>query len=543
MNEQVIGKRLARAPRLIVAATLSVCPLFIVACTVGPNYVRPPVEAPSAFKEVEGWKRAEPRDQALRGAWWKIYGDAQLDTLEEKVNISNQTLLAAEAQFRQARALAQGARANYFPTVTLEPSATYASRSISVNSAGAAVSVSKPVGVYSLPVDVTWDIDLWGKVRRTVEENDAAAQASAADLESARLSAHAEVAQDYFQLRALDAQKVILGEAIVAYAQSLQLTLNRYASGVASKGDVLQAQTQLKTTQAQAIDVGVGRAQLEHAIAVLIGIPPALFSIPITPLTEAPPPIPFVLPSELLERRPDVAAAERRIAAANAQIGVALAAYYPSLSLSAAAGFQATQLSTLLSWPSRFWSVGPAVSQILFDGGLRRAQTDQARAAYDGALATYRETVLTAFQQVEDNLAALRILQEEADVQTEAVHAAEQSLTVETNQYKAGIVSYLQVVTVQQIALSNQQTAMAILGNRLSASVLLIKALGGGWDLSELPTDRDLDRRDRPVFSSSGPTSLPASASDAAGGNPPPAAHPYIRSDSHPEDGETPLDR
>ena len=315
----------------------------------------------------------------------------------------------------------------------------------------------------------------------------AGAQASAADLETARLSARAELAQDYFQLRSLDTQKQLLDAAVADFEKSLELTNNRYAAGVASRADVLQAETQLKTTQAQAIDVGVQRAQLEHAIALLIGKPASTVSIPQKPLDMIPPTVPVGVPSEVLERRPDIAAAERRVAAANAQIGVAEAAYFPTVSLGASGGFESTIASEWFSAPSRFWSVGPAISETVFDGGLRRAQTDEARAAYDASVAFYRETVLAGFEQVEDNLAALRILENEAQVQDEAVKAAQQSVTVTTNQYKAGITTYLNVITSQTAALTNERTAATILGNRLNATVLLIKALGGGWNASKLP--------------------------------------------------------
>jgi len=468
--------------------------MLLIACTMGPDYIRPTAEAPDGFKELNGWKRTQPKEDIIRGAWWELFNDPQLNLLEEKVNISNQNLVAAEAQFRQARALVQAARASYFPTATISPSYTRSLRSS--NLVGNSVTSTTATTDYSLSGDISWELDVWGRVRRTVEANRASAQASAADLEAIRLSAQAELAQDYFQLRALDAQKQLLDETLISYEKSLELTKNRYASGVASKGDVLQAETQLKTTQAQAIDVGVQRAQLEHAIASLTGTPASLFSIPVMPLTDVPPAIPIGVPSELLERRPDIAAAERRVAAANAQIGVAEAAFFPTITLSASGGFQASNLSKWLAWPSRFWSFGPAISELVFDGGLRRALTAQARAAYDAEVASYRQTVLTGFQEVEDNLAALRILEEEARVQDEAVKAAEQSVTVITNQYKAGIVNYLDVVTTQVIALTNERTAVNILGNRMSAAVLLTKALGGGWKASALPFDHDLAGKD-----------------------------------------------
>ncbi|MBF0498304.1 MAG: efflux transporter outer membrane subunit, partial [Deltaproteobacteria bacterium] len=340
----------------------------------------------------------------------------------------------------------------------------------------------------TLPGNVAWELDIWGRVRRSVESSQANAQASAADLESTRLSIQAELAQDYFSLRALDAQTQLFDETITAYQKFLQMTKNRYEKGVASKADVLQAETQLKSTQAQAIDVGVGRAQMEHAIAVLIGKPASDLSIAMAPLTNVPPPIPVGVPSELLERRPDIAAAERRVAAANAQIGVAEAAFYPRITLGASGGFESTMPASWLSWPSSLWSVGAALSETLFDGGARRALSDQARAAYDANVASYRQTVLTGFREVEDNLAALRILEDEGRVQDEAVKAAKQSVTVSTNQYKAGTLSYLEVLVVQTISLSNERAAINILGRRMTAGILLVKALGGGWQSSDLPS-------------------------------------------------------
>jgi NodT family efflux transporter outer membrane factor (OMF) lipoprotein len=336
-------------------------------------------------------------------------------------------------------------------------------------------------------VDVSWEIDVWGRIRRLVESSRAGVQASAADLQNARLSAQTELAQDYFELRALDAQKRLLDDSVADFQKSLDLTRNQYAAGIVSRADVLLAETQLKTTQAQAIDVGVQRAQLEHAIALLVGKTPSEVSVSVLALSTQPPAIPLGLPSQLLERRPDIAAAERRVAEANAQIGVAEAAYFPTVSLGAAGGFESSTFAKWISAPSRFWSVGPTITETVFDGGLRRAQTAEARAVYDASVALYRETVLAGFQQVEDNIAALRILENEAQVQDEAVKAAQQTVVVTTNQYKAGIISYLNVIVAQTAALSNERTAINILGNRLNGSVLLIKALGGGWDASSLP--------------------------------------------------------
>lgn len=340
---------------------------------------------------------------------------------------------------------------------------------------------------YNLALDVGWEADVWGRVRQTVESNVAGAQASAADLEAVRLSAQAELASDYFQLRALDAQRQLLDDSVAAFQKSLDLTRNRYVVGVAGKVDVVQAETQLKSTQAQAIDIGVQRAQLEHAIAVLIGKPPAEFALAPIPLSVAMPAVPMGLPSELLERRPDIAAAERRVAAANAQIGVAKAAFFPALTLSAAGGFQNSSFPQWLTAPSRFWSIGPAIAQSVFDAGLRRALTDQAIAVYDASVASYRQTVLSGFQEVEDNLAALNVLKQEAEVQQDAVRAARLSLDLTINQYKAGTVSYLNVVTVQTAWLSNERTAVGIRGRQLTAAVTLVKALGGGWSATEPP--------------------------------------------------------
>ncbi|HET7634561.1 MAG TPA: efflux transporter outer membrane subunit [Burkholderiales bacterium] len=460
------------------------CMLALLAgCAVGPNYVRPGVTLPAAYKENGNWKPARPQDLISRGNWWQIFGDPKLNTLEQQIDISNQNVRLAEAQFREARALVQAARAGYFPTVSGTVST---SRSGSSSGSGNRIATG-PVTDHTLSLDASWEADVWGRIRRTVEASEANAQASAADLESARLSAQADLAQDYFLLRVTDAQQQLLNDTVAAYERSLQLTKNQYAAGVAAKADVVQAETQLKTTQAQAIDVGVQRAQLEHAIALLVGKPASTFSIAPERLAATAPSIPVGVPSQLLERRPDIAATERQVAAANAQIGVAESAYFPSLTLAASGGFENASFARWLSAPSLFWSVGPALAATLFDGGLRQAQTEQARAAYDAAVAGYRQTVLTAFQQVEDNLAALRILKQEAQVQDQAVKAARESVTLTTNQYKAGTVSYLNVVTVQAAALANERTAMNIIGQQLTASVLLIKALGGGWNVSQLP--------------------------------------------------------
>ena len=459
---------------LTVAALLS-------ACTVGPDYVKPDMQVPAAFKEQQGWKTAQPRDELPRGQWWEVFGDAQLNALVAQVEISNQNIRAAEAQYRQARALAQQARAGFFPTVTGDVSVTR-SRSGGSTSGGDSGSGGRTSTLHKLGLDASWEPDIWGKVQRSVESGQAGVQASTADLQAAKLSAQAELAQDYFLLRVADARRKLLDDTVAAYGKSLQLTQNQYNVGVAARGDVVTAETQLKSAQAQAVDVGVQRAQLEHAIAVLIGKAPAEFSIVPADFSQTLPDIPLGIPSQLLERRPDIAAAERRAAAANAEIGVAQAAFYPDLTLTASAGFQSASFAKWLTYPSRFWALGPALAQIIFDGGLRRAKTEQARAVYDQDVANYRQTVLAAFQEVEDNLAALRILEQEAQLQDEAVKAARQSVAITSNQYKAGTVSYINVVNVQTIALTNERTALNILGSRLTAAVLLIKALGGGWN-------------------------------------------------------------
>jgi NodT family efflux transporter outer membrane factor (OMF) lipoprotein len=462
---------------------------LLAACTLGPNYARPGVEAPAAYKEAQGWKPAVPRETEPRGPWWKVFNDPQLDALLDQVEVSNQTIKAAEARVREARALTEQAQAAFFPIVTANASAT---RSGGRGGTGSNIDNGGSTGGgarnnFNVALGVNWEVDLWGRVRRTVEAGEATAQASVADLEAAKLSAQAQLADDYFLLRAQDAQIRLLNDTVDAYQKSLKLTQNQYAVGVAARADVAQAETQLKSTQAQAIDAGVQRAQLEHAIAVLLGKAPADFSIAPEVVATTFPPIPPGLPSELLERRPDIAAAERRAAAANAQVGVAEAAFFPSLTLSATGGFQSSVLSQLFSLPSRYWSLGPAIAQTIFDAGLRRAQSAQAIATYDENVANYRQTVLAGFQEVEDNLAALRILEQEAAVQDEAVKSARESLTITLNQYRAGTVNYLAVVIAQATALSNERAALAILGRRMTASVTLIKALGGGWDAAQLP--------------------------------------------------------
>ena len=481
------------AVRVWASAFLAAALFMFNACTPGPKYAKPTVPTPSAYKELapsaagpqSEWKASQPQDQVIRGKWWEIFNDPQLNLLEERVDVSNQNLKIAEAQFRQARDLIRINRSGLYPTVSAGPNIT--GEQFSKNAPNAGPKYGQTQGDFVLPFDLSYEVDAWGRIHLTVQAATASAQASAADLETARLSIHAELAADYFALRGLDAQKQLLDSTVVAYQKALDLTTNRYNGGLAAKVEVAQAETQLETTEAQAIDVGVERAQFEHAIAALMGQPASTFSIPVSPLDTPPPKIPVGVPSNLLERRPDIAAAERRVAAANAEIGVAKTAFYPTLSLSAAAGLEWSVITNWFAWPSRFFAVGPTLLETLYDAGRRHALTDQAWAVYDANVAAYRQNVLTAFQQVEDNLAGLRILDEESKKQSQAVQSAELSLGLSTNRYKGGLVTYLEVITAQSAALSNERTAVDLLTRRMNSTVLLIKALGGGWDVSKLP--------------------------------------------------------
>jgi NodT family efflux transporter outer membrane factor (OMF) lipoprotein len=465
---------------------LVVSVLSIVGCAVGPKYQRPAAEVPPAYKEVGDWKPAQPNDQNLGGNWWEIFQDSQLNALETQVNVSNQNLKAAEAQYTQARAILRYNRANYFPTVTTNPVATR--NKTSANRQPHSPSFNGiSYNDFQIPFELSYQIDVWGRVRRTVESYREQAQASAADMATVNLSMHAQLALSYFQARMLDAEEQLLNSTVTEYEQALELIENRFAGGLASDVEVQQAETQLETTRAQAIDVGVARAQYEHAVAVLIGKPPSSFNLAPLPLTMPPPPIPVGLPSELLERRPDIAAVERLMASANAQIGIAKSAYYPLVNLAALGGFESGSPTTLLSGPSILWSAGPSALFTIFDVGRRRAASDQAVAAYDQAVANYRQTVLTGFQQVEDNVAALRILENEAQVQDKAVVAAQKYLELAITRYKGGVTSYLEVTTAQSAALSDEVTAVNILGRRMVDAVTLVQALGGGWDRSSLP--------------------------------------------------------
>ena len=468
-----------------VRVLVALAALQLTGCVVGPKYHQPAVQAPPAYKEVGDWKPAEPNDQNLGGNWWTVFQDPQLDALELQVDVSNQNLKAAEAQFQQARAALRYNRADYYPTVTAGPSATRTR--VSANAPTSSLLRGTTFNDFVFPFDVSYQADVWGRVRKTVESSREQAQASAADLATVNLSMHADLAVDYFQARSLDAQEQLLNTTVTQYEQALELNESRFQGGIASEVEVEQAKTILQTTRAQAIDVGVARAQFEHAVAILIGKPPAEFSLPPLPLTAPPPHIPVGVPSVLLERRPDIAAAERLVASANAQIGVAKSAYYPTISLGASGGFESSSITTLLNGPSGLWSLGLSAVGTVFDVGRRRALTDQARSAYDSQVANYRQTVLNGFQQVEDNLAAVRILENEAQVQDQAVVAAQRSLDLSITRYKGGVTSYLEVITAQNAALTDEVTAVNILGRRMANTVLLIQALGGGWDRSSLP--------------------------------------------------------
>jgi NodT family efflux transporter outer membrane factor (OMF) lipoprotein len=455
----------------------------LTACAVGPNYKRPTAPVPASFKEINGWKPSQPQQAASGTAWWTIYGDPLLDDLEKQIDISNQTLKASEAAYRQASALVSEARAAFFPTIAVDGSAQRSGTG-SGGKNGQATYKSQ----FNLAGDLSWEIDVWGRIRREVEASYASAQASAADLAAARLSAQSALATDYLELRINDELGRLLDATADADQKSLEITQNRYNQGTAAKSDVAQAVAQVEGVRAQLINVGVQRAQLEHAIAVLIGKPAADLSIVPIPLDEGVPVVPPGVPSTLLERRPDIASAERAAASANAQIGVAIAAYYPSITLSASYGLVSSAIQNLFRASNAVWSVGPQLAETVFDAGLRSAQVAAARASYDQTIANYRQTVLTAFQQVEDELAALRILERQAEVQDRAVKASEEAEALILNQYKAGTVAYTSVITAQTVSLGNKQTALSILQNRLAASVALIEALGGGWTAADLPS-------------------------------------------------------
>lgn len=467
--------------------------LPVVGCAVGPKYKTPTTLVPPAYKEAANWKTAQPNDQNFGGDWWKIFNDPQLNDLEQQINVSNENLKAAAAQYQQAAAVVRYNRADYYPTLTAGASATR--ERYSDHRPPSSTFAGVTFNDFAVPLSVSYETNAWGRVSRNVEYYREQAQVSAADLAVVNLSMHATLAIDYFAARSLDAEEKLLQDTVVQYEQALQLNEDRYNGGVASEVDVEQARTILETTRAQAIDVGVARVQYEHAVAVLIGKPPADFTLPPLPQTTPPPSIPVGVPSELLERRPDIAAAERQVASANSQIGLAKLAYYPIIDLAVSGGFESGSITTLLQGPSALWSIGAAAAVTVFDGGRRRSLSEEAKAGYDQAVASYRQTVLTGFQQVEDNLAALRILEQEAGVQDVAVQAAQKSLALSTTRYEGGVTSYLEVITAQNAALADEVTAVNILGRRMASAVQLIQALGGGWDRSSLPERPELSSK------------------------------------------------
>ena len=462
-------------------------------CNFSPKYSRPATATPGAYKEltpesskqVDGWKTAEPNDNAIRGKWWEVFGDEQLNTLEDQLSISNQTVASALANFLSARAVVKQNRAQLFPSVSADPSVTRSKQSALRSRSGTqALTNSVSIGTlteYTLPLDASWELDFWGRIRNTVKASRLEAQATLADLENTRLSVQAELAADYFQVRALDAQKKLLDDAVVAYQESLKLTQVRHDTGIASDQDVAQAEIQVSSTAAQATDIGIQRAQFEHAIAVLIGKPASEFSVSEQPLKDKPVAVPFGVPSGLLERRPDIAAAERRVAEANAQIGVARAAYFPTITLTGSVGYESTSTANLFSGPAFMWSLGGAAAQTIFDAGSRFAVTEQAKARYQGVAANYRQTVLGAFQEVEDNLVSLRLLSLEILQTDSTVSSSQRYLNLANDRYRLGIDSYLNVITAQQTLLGNQRTAVTLRLNQMNSTVQLIKALGGGW--------------------------------------------------------------
>jgi NodT family efflux transporter outer membrane factor (OMF) lipoprotein len=487
-------------------AVITAAAFFLASCNVGPKYHTPSVQAPAAYKEVtpenakdiDNWKAAQPSDAVMRGNWWEVFGDPELNQLEEQAGKANQSIASAAASFLAARALVKQARSQLFPTVTTNPSITRSRQSPNLKgviigsggtgTGGGSNGQAAIFTTYELPFDATWVPDLWGKVRNTIASNAYAAQASDADLANTRLTIHAEVAVDYFELRSQDALKRLLDSTVEAYKQSLDLTKALFETGIDSDESVAQAETQLETTQAQDTNVGILRSQYEHAIAMLVGEPASTFSIPVKPLTTAPPPIPFGVPSELLERRPDIAASERLVAQANAQIGIARAAYFPTLTLNAAGGFESSSITNWLSWPSRYWSVGPSLAETIFDAGLRKATVEQYRAQYDETVANYRQTVLTAFQQVEDNLSGLRILSQEIDQQNIAINSSQRYLDLAVERYRLGIDPYLNVISAQTTLLTNKQTLVTLQLQQITDSVQLVEAVGGGWTTSQMPS-------------------------------------------------------
>ncbi|MBY8935976.1 efflux transporter outer membrane subunit [Pseudomonas fluorescens] len=462
--------------------SLSLCVAMLSACAVGPDYQRPQTAEIAQYKEAEGWTEANPSDSLARGAWWELYGDQQLNGLIERLNNANQTVAQSEAQYRQAQALVRSARGAFYPSVDLSLGKTRSSQGTGSSSSSLSSSSSGIRDTYNAELGVSWEADVWGKLRRGLEADEASAQASFADLAAMRLSQQSELVQNYLQLRVIDQQKRLLEATVAAYERSLKMTQNQYRAGVSGRDAVAQAQTQLKSTQADLVDLIWQRAQFENAIAVLTGQAPADFNIAEVQTIPKLPQVPLSLPSQLLERRPDIASAERSVIAANANIGVAKAAYYPDLSLSLSGGYSSSTSQNLISLPNRFWSVGPKLALPLFDGGIRSAEVDRTEAVYDQTVAKYRQTVLDGFREVENYLVQLKVYEDEAAVRQEALDAARDSLRLTENQYKAGLIAYIDVVVVQATALSNERSVLNILQSRLIASVQLIAALGGGWD-------------------------------------------------------------
>jgi NodT family efflux transporter outer membrane factor (OMF) lipoprotein len=478
-----------RGSRLLGAG---LCVALLSACTLSPDYHRPELNSPAAqFKHAEGWSQATPSDAIARGAWWEIYGDAGLNALVEELNRSNQTVAQSEAQYRQAQALVRSSRAALFPSLDLSAGKNRSAQGTGSSSSSLSNNSSGIRNTYNAQLGVSWEIDLWGKLRETMNANEASAEASLADLASIRLSQQSELVQNYLQLRVIDEQKRLLEATVAAYERSLRMTENQYRAGVSGPDAVAQARTQLKSTQADLIDLIWQRAQFENAIAVLLGKTPANFALADSKAIPALPQIPVSLPSQLLERRPDIAAAERNVMAANANIGVSRAAYFPDLSLSMSGGYSSSSFSNWIELPNRYWSVGPQLALTLFDAGKRSAEVDRTVAVYDQTVAQYRQTVLDGFKEVENLLVQLKVYGDEAVVRQEALDAARESLRLTENQYRAGLIGYLDVVNVQTTALSNERSVLNLLQGRLVASVQLVAALGGGWDAEQAFAEQD----------------------------------------------------
>jgi NodT family efflux transporter outer membrane factor (OMF) lipoprotein len=478
--------------------------LLLTGCMVGPKYHVPPAtatapppaykESPTQFQDTDGWKVAQPQDAMLHGKWWEIYNDPELNTLEDKLNIDNQNIKEFFENFMEARALIAEARSQLYPTVGTSPAYSRSRSSSNLGTSGTA-NPGHETSLGSLPASVSWEPDLWGKIRNTIHEQQYNAQLSAADLENEKLTEQASLAEFFFEIRGQDALQKLLNDTVVADQKALDLARARFETGVDDRISVVEAEATLQTVQSQAINLGVARAQFEHAIAVLVGTNPSQFSIPIKPLLTNSPPVPIGMPSGLLERRPDIAGAERKMASDNAQIGIAYAAYYPTLNLGASGGFESSSFKHLFDWPSRFWSIGPTVSETIYDGGLRRATVNQFISTYNADVASYRQTVLTAFQQVEDNLASVRILSQQILKQEQAVKFSDEALTLEIARYETGVDPYLDVVTAQTTLLTNQQTLATLHVQEMTASVQLIEALGGGWDRSQLPSPAEVSKK------------------------------------------------